>query len=60
MKNCPFASVYIFTELPLTQSLDQLKKIETQAKAAKRKTPGKKTPKKKAEKMPKGKKRSDD
>jgi hypothetical protein len=42
------------------QSLDELKKIETQAKDAKKKTPDKLTPKKKAAKKPKGKKRNDD
>lgn len=42
------------------QSLDELKKIESQAKDAKKKTPDKLTPKKKAAKKPKGKKRYDD
>ena len=43
-----------------TQSLDELKKIETQAKAAEKESPGKKTPKKKAAKKPNGKKCSND
>ena len=42
------------------QSLDELKKIESQAKAAKKKVTGKPAPKKKAAKKPKGKKRNDD
>jgi hypothetical protein len=42
------------------QSLDELKKIETQAKEAKKKVTGKPAPKKKAAKKPKGKNRSDD
>ncbi len=42
------------------QSLDELKKIESQAKDAKKKVTGKAEPKKKAAKKPKGKKRSDD
>ena len=42
------------------QSLDELKKIETQAKEAKKKVTGKAEPKKKAAKKPKGKKRNDD
>ena len=42
------------------QSLDQLKKIESQAKEAKKKVAGKPTPKKKAAKKPKGKNRNDD
>ena len=43
-----------------TQSLDELKKIESQAKEAKKKTAGKPPAKKKAAKKPKGKKRKDD
>lgn len=43
------------------QSLDELKKIETQAKEAKKKAPGKQAPRKKAaKKAPKRKKRSED
>ncbi len=42
------------------QSLDELKKIESQAKEAKKKVAGKAGPKKTAAKKPKGKKRSDD
>jgi hypothetical protein len=42
------------------ESLDELKKIETQAKEAKKKKPSKKTPKKKAAKKPKPKKRDND
>lgn len=42
------------------QSLDELKKIESQAKEPKKKAISKETPKKKATKKPKGKKRSDD
>lgn len=42
------------------QSLDELKKIESQAKDAKKKVTDKPGPKKKAAKKPKGKKRSDD
>ena len=42
------------------QSLDELKKIESQAKEAKKKVTGNPAPKKKAAKKPKGKKRSDD
>ena len=42
------------------QSLDELKKIESQAKEAKKKVAGKPVPKKKAAKKPKGKKRTDD
>jgi len=43
-----------------TQSLDELKKIEGQAKDAKKKATGKPASKKKAAKKPKGKKRNDD
>ncbi len=42
------------------QSLDELKKIESQAKEAKKKVTGKPAPKKKATKKPKGKKGNDD
>jgi hypothetical protein len=42
------------------QSLDELKKIESQAKEAKNKVKGKPAPKKKGAKKPKGKKRNDD
>ena len=42
------------------QSLDELKKIESRAKEAKKKVTGKPAPKKKAAKKPKGKRRSDD
>lgn len=43
------------------QSLDELKKIEGQAKQAKKKAAGEREPKKKkAPKKPKGKKRNDD
>jgi len=42
------------------ESLDELKKIESQAHAAKKKTPGKQTTKKKAAKKPKRKNRKND
>ena len=42
------------------QSLDELKKIESLAKEAKKKFTGKPAPKKQTAKKPKGKKRNDD